>query len=229
MTPRVAACHSCPRRLWSKCGQDRESGPETQQLRPLTRAFDRCPRQCLSSGHRSHLSRDIVHTLRRGVSDGHAAAGGHRGVGRGTQQERGGAPVRGFPALGDHRGAALPGGGRGCTATAVPASGPQPAAHRPGARGGDRRAAQGTRPRRARDRRGHDRLPPRPAARQGSGDLDDLADPVRPRVRRRAAAQAPEEQLPTVPGRPTQRALAAGHHALEARRGHRGGDPQPAR
>jgi hypothetical protein len=32
-------------------------------------------RQCLSSGHRSQLSRDIVHTLSRGVSDGHAAAG----------------------------------------------------------------------------------------------------------------------------------------------------------
>jgi hypothetical protein len=52
-----------------------------------TRAVRGSGWRCLSSGHRSQLSRDIVHTLSRGVSDGDAAVGGHGRVGGGAQQE----------------------------------------------------------------------------------------------------------------------------------------------
>jgi hypothetical protein len=37
---------------------------------------------CVSSRHRSQLSRDIVYTRRQGLSDGNAAAGGHGRAGR---------------------------------------------------------------------------------------------------------------------------------------------------
>ncbi len=42
-------------------------------------------RRCVSSRHRSQLSRDIVYTRRQGLSDGNAAAGGHGRAGRRTQ------------------------------------------------------------------------------------------------------------------------------------------------
>lgn len=66
-------------------------------------------RWCLRPGHRSHLSRDIVHTRASGVSEGYGAAGRHGGPGRGPQQERGRPRLRRVPPLGDHARAAVPG------------------------------------------------------------------------------------------------------------------------
>lgn len=45
------------------------------------------PRRCLSSRHRSHLSRDIVHTSDEGVHSVDGAVGGHGRPGGRTQQE----------------------------------------------------------------------------------------------------------------------------------------------
>lgn len=106
-------------------------------------------RRCLSSGHRSHLSRDIVHTRSQGVNDGYGATGRHGRSGRGPPEERGRPRVRGLPAVGDHPGAALPGRGRGRPGAPFTAAVDQSTTDCPARRGRDRRATQGTRPRRA--------------------------------------------------------------------------------
>src|SRR5215207_6905255 len=80
----------------------------------------------VSSGHRSQLSRDIVHTSEQGVRDGDGGAGGHGGVGGGPVQERGGPGLRGVAPLGHHLGAALPGRGRRWAGCPVPPAAPQP-------------------------------------------------------------------------------------------------------
>ncbi|HWM03160.1 MAG TPA: DDE-type integrase/transposase/recombinase [Actinophytocola sp.] len=54
--------------------------------------------------------------------------------------------------------------------------------------------------------RGHRRRPP-PATPRQPGGVDDLADPVRPRIRHPAAAQTTRVQLPPLPGGAAQRAL----------------------
>ena len=73
--------------LTRNCGQNvginGNSGPQLQVLdKRLSCAFYLWSLGCLSSRHRSQLSRDIVHTRRRGLSDGNAAAGGHGRAGR---------------------------------------------------------------------------------------------------------------------------------------------------
>ena len=64
----------------------------------------------------------------------------------------------------------------------------RPRTHPAGRRGRDHRAAQGPRPARARRRRGHDRRPSRTSPRARTCGADDLADPLRPRVRHPATA-----------------------------------------
>ena len=56
----------------------------------------------------------------------------------------------------------------------------------------------------------------------GAGGVDDLADPVRPRIRHPTTAQTPEIQLPAVLRRRPERALATRHHPLPPRRRLRG-------
>lgn len=54
----------------------------------VARAFTNWRRErCLSSGHRSQLSRDIVHTSEQGVGDGHGATGRGGGAGGRPVQE----------------------------------------------------------------------------------------------------------------------------------------------
>jgi hypothetical protein len=60
------------------------------------------------SGHRSHLSGDIVHTSGEGVSDGDGRAGRGGGGVRGPFQERGRSRLRHLPALDHHPCPALP-------------------------------------------------------------------------------------------------------------------------
>ena len=146
----------------------------------------------------------------------------------GRSKSRGGPRLRGLPPLGDHPGAAVPRRRRGRAAAALPPPAPQPRPHRPGRRGRDRRAAQRPRPARPRGRRRDHRRPPRttPRPRRGAGGVDDLADPVRPRIRHPATAQTPEMQLQAVLRRRPERALATRHHPLPPRRPHRGRDPQ---
>ena len=81
----------------SWCGRPLADREGTREERPV----HRCAARCLSSGHSSRVSRDIVRILVSGVMGNVDGAGcDHSGGGGGPAQERGGAGLRGVPAVG---------------------------------------------------------------------------------------------------------------------------------
>ena len=149
----------------------------------------------MSSGHRSQLSRDIVHTSEQGVSDGDGAAGGHGGVGAGPVQERGRPYLRGVAPMGHHAGATVRSRGpRRLAASFTAASARSP--NRTPVEIEDevvaiRKELEG----RPRSRRGDHRVPSRGTPRHQPSGVHDLADPDPARVRHPSAAQVTQELL----------------------------------
>jgi len=69
-------------------------------------------------------------------------------------------------------------------------------------------------------------VPPEQATRPIPGPGDDLADLVASGLHHSPASEAPEEFVRAVRGGDGQRAVAGRYHPLEARRCHRGRDPE---
>ena len=196
---------------------------------PMFRDITRCPRQCLVSGHRYGVSRDMRIAVLIKVGHVGGSSGRHRGRGRGPFPVGCGSCLPGVPAVGQPAGRPLAGRGRGRVRAEVTTTQVITERDPIGRSRAGHPAAEATVRAGPRCRPAHHLLasgtPPDPAV-HGDGAPDP--DPARPGHTR--TPEAPQGFLHPVRGRPAERDLADRLHPLPAtRRPRRRGAELPRR